>query len=54
LFTGTYFHVLGPWWLAVLWWHAFSGALWYCDRRHQRAMQGPGVMHGIRAPRPTD
>jgi hypothetical protein len=27
-------HSLGPWWLAVLWWYAFSGALWYCDRRH--------------------
>jgi len=37
LFTGTHFRVLGPWWLAVLWWHAFSGALWYCDRRHKRA-----------------
>lgn len=22
---------LGPWWLAVLWWHAFSGGLWYLD-----------------------
>jgi hypothetical protein len=33
LFTGSYLHVLGPWWLAVLWWHAFSGALWYCDQR---------------------
>jgi len=37
LFTGSHFHVLGPWWLAVLWWHAFSGALWYCDQRHKRA-----------------
>jgi hypothetical protein len=33
LFTGSRFHVFGPWWLAVLWWHAFSGALWYCDQR---------------------
>ena len=31
LFTGSHFHVLGPWWLAVLWWHAFSGALWFRD-----------------------
>ena len=53
LFTGTYFHVLGPWWLAVLWWHAYSGALWYCDQRYKRAMQGGGAKHGIRAPRPT-
>jgi hypothetical protein len=27
------FPFLGPWWLAVLWWYAFSGGLWYCDRR---------------------
>jgi len=27
------FHVLGPWWLAVFWWYAFSGGLWFCDRR---------------------
>jgi hypothetical protein len=31
LFTGTHFHFLGPWWLAVLWWYAFSGGLWYFD-----------------------
>jgi hypothetical protein len=24
---------LGRSWLAVLWWFAFSGGLWYCDRR---------------------
>jgi len=24
---------LGRWWLAVLWWYAFSGGLWYFDRR---------------------
>jgi len=39
-FTGSHIHALGPWWLAVLWWHAFSGALWYCDQRHKRATQG--------------
>ena len=27
-------HWLAPWELAVLWWYAFSGSLWYCDRRH--------------------
>ena len=55
LLTGSQFHVLGPWWLAVLWWHAFSGALWYCDQRHERATQAPtpGVDDGNRAPRPT-
>ena len=26
-------HALGRWWLAVLWWYAFSGGLWYRDRR---------------------
>ena len=31
LLTGSHFHYLGPWWLAVLWWHAFSGGLWYVD-----------------------
>ena len=55
LFTGSHFHVLGPWWLAVLWWHAFSGALCYCDQRDKRATQGMtrGVDDGNRAPRPT-
>jgi hypothetical protein len=24
---------LGRWWLAVLWWYAFSGGVWYRDRR---------------------
>jgi hypothetical protein len=23
---------LGPWWLAVVWWYAFSGGLWLCRR----------------------
>jgi len=55
LLTGNYFHVLGPWWLAILWWHAFSGGLWYCDQRHNRATQGMtrGVDDGDRAPRST-
>jgi len=33
LFTLSRFHVLGSWWLAVFWWYAFSGGLWFCDRR---------------------
>jgi hypothetical protein len=35
-FTLTRFHSLGRWWLAVLWWYAFSGGLWYFDKRYQR------------------
>jgi hypothetical protein len=26
-------HFLGRWWLPMLWWFAFSGGLWYHDRR---------------------
>ena len=33
LFTASHFHFLGPSWLAILWWHAFSGGLWYVDQR---------------------
>jgi hypothetical protein len=40
LFTLTRFHSLGPWWLAVMWWCAFSGGLWYFDKRRQRAVPG--------------
>jgi hypothetical protein len=32
LFTGSHFHLPGPSWLAILWWHAFSGGLWLFDR----------------------
>jgi hypothetical protein len=32
-FTLTQGHALGRWWLAVLWWYAFSTGLWYFDRR---------------------
>ncbi len=31
-FTLARFHSLGRWWLAVLWWYAFSGGLWYFDK----------------------
>jgi hypothetical protein len=40
LFTAGPLHFPGPWWLAVLWWHAFSGGLWYFDQRHSRAGAG--------------
>lgn len=33
LLTLTHFPFLGPWWLAVTWWYAFSGSLWLCHRR---------------------
>jgi hypothetical protein len=35
LFTLSRFPFLGPWWLVVLWWCAFSGGLWFCDRRQE-------------------
>jgi hypothetical protein len=41
VFTGPHFHFLGPWWLAVLWWYAFSAGLWYFDQREHRAAQAP-------------
>lgn len=40
LFTAGPLHVPGPWWLTVLWWHAFSGGLWYVDQRYTRAAPG--------------
>ena len=33
LFTLAHCHALGRWWLAALWWYAFSAGLWYFDRR---------------------
>lgn len=33
LFLLAHFQALGRWWLAVLWWYAFSGGLWYWERR---------------------
>jgi hypothetical protein len=36
--TLSHTHFLGPWWLAVLWWYAFSGRLWYCDRQASAAL----------------
>jgi hypothetical protein len=37
-FTVKHFHFLGPWWLAIVWWHAFSAGLWYFDRRHAKGI----------------
>jgi hypothetical protein len=66
LFTGSHFHFLAPWWLAVLWWHAFSGGLWYVDDppfrdwrasgHAQAALPDPGTERASAAatgPRPT-
>ena len=33
LFTAVPLHFPGSWWLAVLWWHAYSCGLWYFDQR---------------------
>jgi hypothetical protein len=30
-FARTHFQFLGDWWLAAVWWSAFSGGLWYLD-----------------------
>jgi hypothetical protein len=30
-------NISGSWWFAVCWWFAFSGGLWYCDRRRTAA-----------------
>ena len=49
IFTLKHTHFLGPWWLAVLWWYAFSGSLWYFDRVQET--QGERICSG-RTPRP--
>jgi hypothetical protein len=43
LFTLAHSHSLGRWWLAVLWWYAFSGGLWFCDRRQNAARRSPVI-----------
>jgi len=30
-FAKTHADFLGGWWLAAVWWFAFSGALWFFD-----------------------
>jgi hypothetical protein len=35
-FSVTHIHFLGPWWLAVIWWYAFSAGLWHFDPRDTR------------------
>jgi len=47
-FTLAHFHFLGRWWLAVLWWYAFSGGLWYFDTQR---LSGERTCSG-RTPRP--
>jgi hypothetical protein len=39
-FTAARIQGLGLWWLAVLWWIAFSAGLWYFDTR-PRARSAP-------------
>jgi hypothetical protein len=33
LWTASRWQVSGSWYFALVWWFAFSGGLWYCDRR---------------------
>jgi hypothetical protein len=42
-YTLAHSHSLGRWWLAVLWWYAFSGGLWFCDRRQNAVPRSAGV-----------
>ncbi len=35
-FTLVHCDYVGRWWLAVLWWYAFSGGLWYFDKNAAR------------------
>ena len=37
------FPSLGRWWLAVLWWFAFSGGLWFCDLRRRAIVDRSGT-----------
>jgi hypothetical protein len=46
--TLAHFRFLGQWWLAVLWWYAFSGCLWYLDNH---GSSGERTCSG-RTPRP--
>lgn len=50
IFTLRHSHFLGPWWLAVLWWYAFSFSLWYFDRA--QVARGERTWSG-RTPRPV-
>jgi hypothetical protein len=49
-FTLTHSHSLGRWWLAVCWWYAFSGGLWYCDRRQNAVALAASGESGGAAP----
>jgi hypothetical protein len=39
--TLSYIRFLGLWWLAVPWWYAFSGGLWYFDQHAGAALDIP-------------
>jgi hypothetical protein len=52
IFAVKHFQSLDTWPLAVLWWYAFSGSLWYFDRRHAaQGLSGERTCSG-RTPRP--
>jgi hypothetical protein len=43
-YTLAHSHSLGRWWLAVLWWYAFSGGLWFCERRQNAVPRNAAVL----------
>jgi hypothetical protein len=52
IFALKHFHSSDSWPLAILWWYAFSGSLWYFDRRHAaQKLSGERTCSG-RTPRP--
>jgi hypothetical protein len=45
LFSMTHLPLLGRWWLAVLWWYAFSVSLWYAERPRSAAPESGAASH---------
>ena len=52
-FTLANAHSLGRWLLAVAWWYAFSGGLWFCDQGPLQGLSGERTCSG-RTPSPKN